>query len=596
MAIIIPSKNIYEINNQKVVDNEVDNIKVSAKNAVPDNHYSETVYNENILSGIYKPEISVISDIKSGLGTNVVVDPTTNPIVGIYAAYLYADSFYYIDTTIEIPIQKDTSHVITSILTGATTEGQENIKYSCSGIINSGRTNAEGLITVYTSGASIQRHSQTFLPPLGETAYTQEKSTTGTYSILKEEKERYNITTDGREYIEAEINLPNESDLGNIEPYTFIKDDKEYFALKISKLLCGVRIVRGSGYDYARPVSVGSSTLSGSIQGSTYTEYIPESVEFTIYGNTIGINLQDKTVNFGEGQHIYSFDGNELMQTTNRIQKKGYGIVVGALVGTTENISFYRYSHAEGEDDLEVGDSLYYNGEYATAISGDAETNVYLQCINGGKFASLSGLLRTTPVARIMKTPQQEMFYNNLIHEWKDGKEIATIRCCIDEYSEKKEQEVLINVIDIEPIHLGGSTIGRQIVFSCDTPISNGASLVWWGHANTQEQIIFVSYNKEDDTYSGAYVANFGDVSKNQAIRCTANEIVIISPIRKNTPMTVRIGNAIIPFVRDADGQDKPMSLYADKQTPKEFIVLGKKFIADGALSQELTIQEIPKQ
>ena len=50
----------------------------------------------------------------------------------------------------------------------------------------------------------------------------------------------------------------------------------------------------------------------------------------------------------------------------------------------------------------------------------------------------------------------------------------------------------------------------------------------------------------------------------------------------------------VIPMVFGADGKDKPMSLYLDG-TPKVFAVLGTKMYYDGAVWQELSLQEIDK-
>ena len=46
MDIIILPKNIYEINNQKVIDNEVDNIEVSAKEVAIQEEFNVIVHEE----------------------------------------------------------------------------------------------------------------------------------------------------------------------------------------------------------------------------------------------------------------------------------------------------------------------------------------------------------------------------------------------------------------------------------------------------------------------------------------------------------------------------------------------------------------------
>lgn len=53
-----------------------------------------------------------------------------------------------------------------------------------------------------------------------------------------------------------------------------------------------------------------------------------------------------------------------------------------------------------------------------------------------------------------------------------------------------------------------------------------------------------------------------------------------------------QIGDEVVPMVYGEDGEDRPMSLYKDG-TPKVFRVVGTKFIYDGAVWQELTLQEV---
>ena len=65
-----------------------------------------------------------------------------------------------------------------------------------------------------------------------------------------------------------------------------------------------------------------------------------------------------------------------------------------------------------------------------------------------------------------------------------------------------------------------------------------------------------------------------------------------ISISTKTQKMSFNIGDKTIPMVYGFDGQDHPMSNYMDG-TPKVFRVVGLKFIYDGAVWQELTLQEV---
>ena len=76
-------------------------------------------------------------------------------------------------------------------------------------------------------------------------------------------------------------------------------------------------------------------------------------------------------------------------------------------------------------------------------------------------------------------------------------------------------------------------------------------------------------------------IENYKGGKETAVIRCSIPEDLSV----------LNIGNEVIPMVYGADGVDRPMSRYKDG-TPKVFVVVGTKFIYDGAVWQELTLQE----
>jgi hypothetical protein len=68
----------------------------------------------------------------------------------------------------------------------------------------------------------------------------------------------------------------------------------------------------------------------------------------------------------------------------------------------------------------------------------------------------------------------------------------------------------------------------------------------------------------------------------------------IISVDNSTGKMSFTMYDQVIPMVYGADGKDRPMSLYQDG-TPKVFQVLGSKIFYDGAVWQELSLQEVDK-
>ena len=64
-----------------------------------------------------------------------------------------------------------------------------------------------------------------------------------------------------------------------------------------------------------------------------------------------------------------------------------------------------------------------------------------------------------------------------------------------------------------------------------------------------------------------------------------------ISTTNENLPMSFRLHDEVIPMIYGANGEDVPMSRKQDG-SPKVFEVVGSNIIYDGAVWQELTLQE----
>ena len=77
-------------------------------------------------------------------------------------------------------------------------------------------------------------------------------------------------------------------------------------------------------------------------------------------------------------------------------------------------------------------------------------------------------------------------------------------------------------------------------------------------------------------------IADYKNGKETATIRCSVDESLRIYDI----------GDEVIPMVYGEDGKDRPMSLYKDGNE-KVFRVVGTKFIYDGAVWQELTLQEV---
>jgi hypothetical protein len=100
----------------------------------------------------------------------------------------------------------------------------------------------------------------------------------------------------------------------------------------------------------------------------------------------------------------------------------------------------------------------------------------------------------------------------------------------------------------------------------------------------TNEMFFDTSVYQNTDLFSSLskrIVTAYKNGKETAVIRCSVPEDLSV----------FEIGDEVIPMVYGADGVDRPMSRYKDG-TQKVFNVVGTKFIYDGAVWQELTLQE----
>lgn len=100
-----------------------------------------------------------------------------------------------------------------------------------------------------------------------------------------------------------------------------------------------------------------------------------------------------------------------------------------------------------------------------------------------------------------------------------------------------------------------------------------------------------------DEIISNNILAEYSNGKETSTVRCSISDYYDKSgskeiDISRDGEMTFSVGNLVIPMVFGADGVDRPLSLYKDGSA-KVFRVVGTKFIYDGAVWQELTLQEV---
>lgn len=197
-------------------------------------------------------------------------------------------------------------------------------------------------------------------------------------------------------------------------------------------------------------------------------------------------------------------------------------------------------------------------------------TNKTLSIGSGNNVNSFPGneLMQTTNTPSIRET------YGKIRQEWRDGKEVATLRCGIEDYY-TVEKNVNINVTYAYFYDVHISTTDK-INIGDTLYLNNGAILTVVNRIDDNQY--FCTQKEAKSLALGYYTA-------------TIKNKIISNSGENGLPMTLHVGDIVIPYVYGANGQDKPMSLTKDGE-PKKFEVLGIRMIYDGAIWQEPTVQE----
>ena len=380
MAIVIPSKNIYQKENPKVRDNVIERIEVNAVEVVPDNEYETPVYNKQYIeNGIAEEkQISLEGNIYNLGGTTYSAT----------ACYVSIIPYYSNNIEIHIPIVSNNKY-IDDLLLGVNKNDNENIKLRVVGDIikknatasmdySGGTTNMKISDITYSNEEIISSNQTINISSLKENynlEYTFDgdgRSSNITSEVNINQKElSINASYTWNATATASIKINSLSNIYSIEKASLITiDNIDYYKLDL-KVLCGVEydILAGHGFYFRDETN--SAEIWG-MKGVNY-KYVSKQIEITVYGNTIGIDLVDKTVYInGETQKkVHSIDGNELMQTTNYIKDTyGNANAIEKMYGDTQ----LAYSRGKETATIRCSISDYYEENGEKAISIDKST------------------------------------------------------------------------------------------------------------------------------------------------------------------------------------------------------------------------------
>lgn len=203
----------------------------------------------------------------------------------------------YINAIIRVPVQYDNAHEVSALNLGTDKNGNPEVGLRLYGTVNTGTVSNS---LTYKGQKGNTKSTVTF--NWGDTIYKQQKTTQQDYTLQKtQEYSRHNGgsgSLSGTASIELTLNS-----IDNLATQTNVQRIDDYVLIDFT-ILCGLKITKlGSTFKWQQYGS-DPDTITASMDG-TYEEYIPSLCEVTVYGNTVGIKLVDKTLVVGNGYSYY---------------------------------------------------------------------------------------------------------------------------------------------------------------------------------------------------------------------------------------------------------------------------------------------------
>ena len=373
--------------------------------------------------------------------------------------------------------------------------------------------------------------------------------------------------------------------------YTGVKEEKENKSEEIPYIGVTIRATKETG------TATGTYPLSGKpttnyTKTEDYTGSINPKKTYT-YTHTISGSLASKTVitpekwvnedNINTANYTDDNDYYYLNLTIlcgyEEIGVGGYKLYGDPYMQTPTNISLSgeceKYTAYRVEITIygnTIGIDLTDNTVY---IPETDKTSKKVQSIDGNELMQTSNFWAETgenAIKRAFFATQQE---------YANGKETATLRCSIGEYYGDKEFSV----------RFGGELSSNEdmalyeLFVSGDQKLAEGDIVYFKNHA--------VEISEIDEDYY--VVLGRKDILSMYAGQSVVAKQLKISTKEKGVPMLFSEYDQVIPMKLGADGKDHPMSVYRDG-TPKVFNVLSVHPYFDGAVWQELELQEIMKK
>lgn len=408
MAIIIPSKNIYGVENQKVRNNVINKVSYSSSRVVQKNEYNVFVHSQKLNPQVATPRNAVVK--KEGKASTIID-------VGVYyeVAYISYKPHYATNVQITVPKKKKNSYV-DKIYGGQNSEGNFFVKCALSGDLYQGTAKSSASYT--TNGGAVT---------IADVETVYQNATPHTVTIDKEMSDiKYDAPPNKPVFkldITADVNYNYPIDLSASVHYSENDDEFRFSVYFISSYEL-IKMYGTSDFNQGQDYfQIG--THSNEHEMDSYAEkFVAKSIEITVNGDVIGVDIEEATHDVGDGNKPFSVAQNELNQESN-------------LWWDKENISKFEIKDVYDTSEGRVYAISPIKGFFADGAKiqiGDATTTVYKK--NDSTLMDLA--LWIGGVGEIIECYEQKPLYaknsQDVISRYQNGKETIELLCGINDY------------------------------------------------------------------------------------------------------------------------------------------------------------------
>lgn len=593
MAIIIPSKNIYDLSNPKVRDNVYNKVEVNAQKGVADYKYDITVaqFNFDSSDAVFGQWNEDYAFNTAWLGLNY---GSVYALAGIRTAVNNTNLRYHVSEFIKNAyisrLKTDMTDGVSPVVVNAT----------CRKYVGEATVSVK---TIYQDGDDVVSNEI-----LGKTiVYPKD------YEIVTTRLDgrlAYDESfTQGVYFASVSIDVSTTDNITTMPTITAIDGG---WSVEFNEILCGLEKY------YATDNWKGTLPKIDTIV-AVAEKYEPISVEITFQGNTVGIDFEKETISIGKqtSKNALSIAENELIQSTN--------------------IYYLPFKH-------------YYNGtheviELEKTYSQRVKVQYIYNGTKGEQYIAAGGksliIYNPTPVpfevvSVTFVSGEIFEFYKNILDEYNNGKETATLTCTMSQYLDT-DGEVVIDADAYNLVDLNYFT-GQDFEFDKNTntaKVSSGKQLdglhifcvigssmqgsimtyedgriyikdQFTRSAKVRLELDLYDVEGDEDNYilsidtsylpQGFYTLSFDLIVSDGYVMFANLQINRgkVKPYQKHLKMHFSEGDIVIPMKYTSSGTDVGISLYNnDINTPKQFKVTGVELFYDGVTRQKLTLQEI---